>query len=284
MLASATDVDLSRLEAALLDLHEHDAPCAGVDHGRVRHGQHRRLATHRHLHLREHRRLELAARVGHLDPHRNAARFRLQRRVDVGDAALEGLVGVGRRRDARLRAALDQADVLFRQVSDDPDRREVGHLVEHLARHEAHPLQRLLFRHDARDRRWERDRALRLARLHQCRHLRRRQIPVAQPRQAGVGELPHAGLRVCACVLHRFDPLHRDGVLALGRHELGTVGLEQRLTLGHRLPGRVDVQALDVAFELRVNRKHPAFVRLNAAGGAHGLAEQSHRGGLGAHT
>ena len=45
-----------------------------------------------------------------------------------------------------------------------------------------------------------------------------------------------------ARILHRLRALHGDGVLALGRDEFGAVDLEQRLALGHRLPGGIDVQ------------------------------------------
>ena len=63
--------------------------------------------------------------------------------IDVGDRAFEDLVRVGIDRDLGFGAGFDQADVLLEDVGDDPDRRQVGDLVERLAGHEAHALQRL---------------------------------------------------------------------------------------------------------------------------------------------
>ena len=112
-----------------------------------------------------------------------------------------------------------------------------------------------------------------LAGLRQRRHLLRREVPVAQARQAGLRQLLHAALRFGPGILHRLHALHGDRVLALRRHQLGAVDLEQRLALGHRLAGDVDMQAFDIPLELGRDREDAPLVRLDAARRAHGLAE-----------
>ena len=130
----------------------------------------------------------------------------------------------------------------------------------------------------------EGDGALDLAALHQGGDLLGREVPVAQPRQAGFRQLLHAALRFRAGRRHRLHALHGDHVFALRRHHLGAVHLEQRLALAHGLAGDVDVQPLDIALEPGRDRVHMALVGLDAAGRAHRTAQRAHRGGLGAHA
>ena len=99
-------------------------------------------------------------------------------------------------------------------------------------------------------------------------------VPVLQAQQAGVGQLLHAVLRLAAGVLQRFDALRGDRVFALRRNQFRAVHLEQRLALADRLAGGIDVQALDLALELRRDGVQAALVGLDPAGGADHLVER----------
>ena len=119
--AAGAQPDLARLKAPFALLDQHDLARAAVDDGRHRHGDHRAFGRDRHLHLREHGRLEQHAGVGQLHANRHGARFRLQRRIDIGHLAFEDFFGVGVDLDPGCDAGLDQPDVLLEDVGDHPD-------------------------------------------------------------------------------------------------------------------------------------------------------------------
>jgi hypothetical protein len=140
VLATPTQLHVPRLEAPFAVRDEDDLAGAAVDDSRIRHGHDLSLASYRHLYLGKHRGLQELARIGQFDPNRHRPRFGIEGRINIGHAALEDLVRVGI--DAHLRHGprTHLTDVLFEHVGDNPHRRQVGHLIQGLARHEAHPL------------------------------------------------------------------------------------------------------------------------------------------------
>jgi len=120
VLAAGTDLHVTGLETALLELHQHDLARAAVDDGRRRHGQDRPLRGGGQFHLGKHARLQQSAWIGQFHPHGHGAGFRRERGIDVGDGAGEHLVGVGIDANRCLRAGLDQADVLLEHIGDHP--------------------------------------------------------------------------------------------------------------------------------------------------------------------
>ena len=88
--------------------------------------------------------------------------------------------------------------------------------------------------------------------------------PIFQPRQAGLGELLHAALRLVIGILQRCHALHCQGIFALRRYQFRAVHLEQRLPLADCLPGSVDVEPLHPALELRRDGIGAPLVDLDA--------------------
>ncbi len=263
---------------------EDDLAGTAVDHRRGGHGDDLSLASHRHLHLGEHGGLQELARIGQFNPNRYRPGFGIEGGIDIGHAALEDLVRVGI--DAHLRhgTRTHLSDVLFEHVGDNPHRRQVGHLVEGVARHEAHALQCFLFGDDAGNRGTEGQRAFGRTGLGQSTDLLLGDVPVPETQQTRFGKLLHAALCLAAGVLQGIDTLGGNGVLALGGDQFRAVDLEQRLALGDRLAGDVHVQAFHVTFELRGNGKAAPLVDLNPTGRAHLLVEDAQFRRLGAHA
>ena len=154
---------------------------------------------------------------------------------------------------------------LLEDIGQHPDRRRVGDLEQCFAGHEAHALHRLFLGDDAGDRRAEGQRAFGVAVLRQRLDLLFGDVPVLQPLQAGLGKLAHRALCFVACLAQLADALRGEGVFALRRHQLGAVDLGQRLAARDGLAGRVHVQLLDPAFELRGDRALTALVDLDRA-------------------
>ena len=94
----------------------------------------------------------------------------------------------------------------------------------------------------------------------------------------------HAIPRWATGLLQRFDALSGNRVFALGGNQFRTIDLEQRLPLGDRLTGDIDVQALDVALVLGRDRIDAALVRFDTTGGTDHLVKDPQLGGFRPHT
>ena len=192
--------------------------------------------------------------------------------------------GIGADSQRSLRADAHEGQVLFEHVADHPHPRQVGDPEQRLARHEAHAGDGRILDDDPGRGRDERQGAARFAGLAQALQLLLADVPVAQPLQRGGGELLDARLRIGSRAAHALRRAVGDQVFALGGHELRAVHLGERLAARHRLAGRVDVQLLDPAFELRRHRVLAALVDLDRADRTHRARQRPPAHRLDAHA
>jgi hypothetical protein len=281
VIAAGPELHFARLEATLSELHQNDLARAAVDHRRDRHGQHLAPGGHRQLDLGEHAGFEQHSRIAQFDADRNAAGFRLERRIDVADGPLENLLRVGVDLDPGRRTGFYHPDVLLEDVGDHPDRRQIGHLIERFTRHETHALHGLLLGHDAGNRRAEAERAPGVSGTGQGLELLVGDVPVFQAREARRSQLLHAAAGFAAGRVQRFRRMRGEHVFALGRDQFRAVDFKQHLALADHLTGHIDLQALDVALELGGDRILAAFVGLDATDRTNDPVERAQADGLG---
>ena len=109
-------------------------------------------------------------------------------------------------------------------------------------------------------------------------------VPVAQPCQAGVGQLLHALLRIRPGLFQGLHALHGNRVFTLRGQQFGGIDLKQGLAFGHGLTGGVDMQLFHIALKLGRYGVAAPLVGLDPAGGAHHFVQHTQGGRLGAYA
>ncbi len=120
IVAARPEFDIARLEAAFALLDQHYLAGTAVDYGGGRHGDDLAFCAHRQFDLGEHGRLEQQTRIGQFDANRHGTGLRIQCRIDIADRAFESLARIGIDHDLGLGSGLDEADILFENIGDDP--------------------------------------------------------------------------------------------------------------------------------------------------------------------
>ena len=114
-------------------LDEHDVSLAGRQHGVARHRQHARTRGTGNTERGVHARLEPHVAVGQHDSHARRTRVRIDRRIDVRDAAHAVLAG--QRLKVRVHRLADshRREVLLEHLAFDPHRAQIGHAIQRVA-------------------------------------------------------------------------------------------------------------------------------------------------------
>ena len=137
-IATCTEFDLARFERPTAAFDQHDATCAGIQHGgfRDRDGGHGVAGLD--LDGAVEVRLQQPGLVRQFNADARRARLGLDGRVHERHLAVEVAPRVRRQRHHRCLAGPNQRQVLLEHVGHDPHARQVRNLEECLARHEAH--------------------------------------------------------------------------------------------------------------------------------------------------
>ena len=114
------DFDLTGREAPLAAVDEHDAPRAGVEHGRGGHQQ-PFAPLHAQLDVRVHVRQQPASGIRELDANATRARVGIEGWIDIGDRAVEILARERGQAHARALADRHQRQLRLRERRVDPD-------------------------------------------------------------------------------------------------------------------------------------------------------------------
>jgi len=125
-------------------------PGAAVEHGGRGDGQHGpAFRVDGDFDRGVHGRLQQPVGVGQFDADLRGAGFRLEGGINESDFAGESPARIRGQADGGGLTGLHQRQILLEHVGDDPDRGEVGDVIERLAGHETHALGDVLFEDDA---------------------------------------------------------------------------------------------------------------------------------------
>src|SRR5574337_678409 len=212
-----------------------------------------------------HLRLQLPVfRVGKLEANLHGPGFLLQDRVNVTHLATEDLSGVGGQCHARRLAKLDHWNLVFVDLSLDPDSGKIGHLVQVLTGHHLLAANSHLFDHDPIDGRVNRHTlAWRPCSL-KIGDLLVADIPVLKAPLRGIHQCLRPGDDIRKAALGQRLPRSQSLQLPLlGRDQIRTVNGEERLPLLNGLPRKVHQQALDPPLDLDIDVGEASFVELH---------------------
>ena len=145
-----------------------------------------------------------------------------------------------------------------------PHLREVGDLERRIPGRELRSLDDVLHRHDAGDRRVERQRAARGLRLFEPVDLGPGNVPELQPPAGGSDQIA-SRCRELGGSAERLLRAQGEQVLALHAQQLGAVDGEQRLAAPHLLAHEIHRERLDEAVHLDVNLAYAGLVDGDAA-------------------
>ena len=171
--------------------------------------------------------------------------------MDVDHPRRPRFRGVVRQRDARLLPDPDEGELVLVHVRVDPDRGEIGDLVDRHSRLDPVPLEGHLLDHDARDRRLDRLIERPLPALLERTDLLVGEVPEPEALAAGAEKRPRAVERLRDVARAKpADGLAREEILLLRRDQLGAVDREQRVAFADRLARVVGEHVADVAVHL----------------------------------
>jgi hypothetical protein len=227
-----------------------------VNDGLLGHDQHVLRRRHVERDVDVHVRAERVPGIRQLDRDLHGPGLLAEERIDVAHAADDPAARLGGHLHDGSLTDLEPGHLVLVDLRLGPDLREVDDLVEVHARLDGHAFERLthLLDDQAVGRRDGGERAADGARALQFVNLGVADVPVGEPLAAGLDERAGAPGRLrIVCSGHALRVIDGLQVLVLRRDELGTVDLEQLLSLPHRLADVVDVHALDPPVELGVD-------------------------------
>ncbi len=250
--------DLARREAPVAQRYEDELAGARAQDRLGRQHERALLASELDVDRGEHAGLEAQVGVRELEAHGQRARFLVEGRIDVGDAALDEIAPLIRELHLRGLSHLDPRRVVLVDLGLHPHLREIADGVEVLAGRDAGAFDDVLVEHEARTRRADGERPVHPPGAHH-----RVDVPRIQPEQI---ELASRGAREPAL---RSLRLERQQVLLLGGHEIGRVDLEERRAPLDRRPGLVGDDLLDPAGEPQVHDRDAVLADDDLADRAH---------------
>ena len=245
-----TDLDVLLAELPVALGQHHEAALPRADHGFARDQHGLRGPPARQHERREHARLQLCARIGHLDARAQGPRHRIHVGQDRAHTAGEHFTRVCG--DARLNpAARHQPGRLrLRHFGADPDAREIDDAEQRRPRHDRHAFAHVEFGDHAGNGRTQREAREHLAVALDLGNVLRTHAEQRQALAGSVGER----LR-----LWRGLPAQQQ-VLLLRARPFGKEDLHQRRALGHRIERRTRMELLHKARAARLNQHNAALI------------------------